>query len=496
MIGRAMRRIAALALLALVSCAYGRNLHSHTADEPPPNFVVIFTDDQGYGDLGVQGAQGFSTPNIDRLAAEGMRFTSFYVGQAVCSASRAALLTGCYPNRIGIRGALGPDARVGLSDAEATIAEVLRQRGYASGIFGKWHLGHHRRFLPLQHGFGCYLGLPYSNDMWPVGYDGKPLHEGWKAKHPPLPLIDGNDKVAELHTLEDQSALTTRYTERAVQFIADHANRPFFLYVPHSMPHVPLAVSDKFRGRSEQGAYGDVIMEIDWSVGEILAALQRHGLERRTLVVFASDNGPWLNYGNHAGSSGGLREGKGTSWEGGQRVPCIMRWPGRIAPGTTCDAIAATIDLLPTFAALADAPLPDHPIDGVDVRPLLDGRAGAAPRDHFFYYYTAPDGDRLQAVRQQRWKLHFPHDYRSYEGAEPGRDGWPGPTARGTTELALYDLADDPAERRDVAHHHPDVVARLQALGEAARAELGDGPRRGSGVRPAGRADESDGDGR
>ena len=452
-----------------------------------PNFVVIFTDDQGYADVGCFGAKGFETPNLDRMAAEGVRFTSFYVSQAVCSASRSSLLTGCYPNRVGIFGALSPQSEVGLNPEEETIAEVLKKKGYAAGIFGKWHLGHHREFLPLQHGFDEYLGLPYSNDMWLIGYDGKPAPEDHrKAKYPVLPLIDGNEKVAEIRTLKDQDTLTTRYTERAVQFIEKNKDSPFFLYVPHTMVHVPLGVSEKFRGKSKQGIYGDVVMEIDWSVGEILKALKRNRLEDNTLVVFTSDNGPWLNFGNHGGSALPLREGKGTSWEGGVRVPCIMRWSGHIPEGTACDKLSATMDLLPTFAAIAGAPLPNHKIDGVNILPLLQGKPDANPRDHLFYYY----GKQLQCVREGKWKLHFPHSYRSYQGVEPGMDGLPGPYTRGETGLELYDLENDIGEKHNVAEKHPEVVKRLQALGEKAREELGDGERLGKGVRPPGRVNK------
>ena len=476
---------AALSLPSYSGC--GRK---HAAREGPPNFVVIFTDDQGYADVGCFGAKGFETPNLDRMATNGMRFTSFYVSQAVCSASRASLITGCYPNRVSIYGALGPHAQIGLNPEEETIAEVLKKSGYACGIFGKWHLGHHREFLPLQHGFDEYLGLPYSNDMWPVWYDGTPTAKDHrKATHPNLPLIDGNETIEELTKMEDQDMLTTRYTERAVRFIEKNKDRPFFLYVPHSMPHTPLGVSDKFRGKSQQGKYGDVIMEIDWSAGQILKALKKHNLENNTLVVFTSDNGPWLNFGKHAGSTGPLREGKGTSWEGGQRVPCIMRWPGHIPADTVCDKMASTMDLLPTFAAISGAALPKKKIDGVNILSLLEGQPDANPRDHLFYYYGRP----LQCVRQGKWKLHFPHKYRSYKGVEPGKDGLPGPTARGETSLELYDLENDIGERHNVADKHPEIVKRLQALGEIAREELGDGKDRiGKGVRPCGRVTQPD----
>jgi arylsulfatase len=432
--------------------------------------VLIFADDQGYGDVGVYGARGFTTPHLDRLAAEGMRFTDFYASQAVCSASRASLLTGCYAERVGILGALGPSAEHGLHERETTIAEMLRTRGYATGMVGKWHLGNWEPFLPLQHGFDEYFGLPYSNDMWPVDYDGNPATEGAKLQYPPLPLIEGNERVEFIETLEDQDALTTRYAQRAVDFIDRHADGPFFLYFAHTMPHVPLGVSDRFRGRSQQGMYGDVIEEIDGSVGQVLEALDRHGVADNTLVIFTSDNGPWLNYGNHAGSTGGLREGKGTAFEGGPRVPAIMRWPGHIAPGSVCTGMASTLDILPTLAAVAQAGLPDMEIDGVSILPLLEGDRDADPREVFHFYY----GGELRAVREGRWKRVYRHRTRSYEGVEPGMDGHPGPYAFPTVPDALYDLETDIGETTDVAADHPDVVARLDRLADEMRRALGD----------------------
>ncbi len=451
----------------------------------PPNIVLIFMDDLGFADIGVYGAEGYRTPNLDRLAAEGMVFTDFYASQAVCSASRASLLTGCYAERVSIRGALSPSAEVGLHPDETTIAEMLKGQGYATGIFGKWHLGHHLDFLPLQHGFDEYLGLPYSNDMWPIEYDGTPATEGAKAAHPPLPLLEGNE-VAEL--IEDQAGqdkLTALYTERSVDFIRRHRSGPFFLYLAHSMVHVPLGVSDRFRGRTEQGMFGDVMEEVDWSVGQIMDALEEEGLTEETLVIFTSDNGPWLNFGNHAGSAGPLREGKGTAFEGGPRVPAVWRWPGRILPGSVSSMMASTLDVLPTLAAMVGAPLPEVPIDGVDIGGLLTGEEGASPRNRFFFYY---DG-QLRGVREGKWKRVYEHRTRSYVGVEPGMDGLPGQYAFPTVPDALYDLENDLGETTDVSAGYPEVVARLDALAEEARARLGDRltGRVGSEVRPPGR---------
>ena len=439
-----------------------------------PNIVFIFTDDQGYSDVGCYGAKGFRTPNLDRMAAEGVRFTDFYVAQAVCSASRTALLTGCYPNRLGILGALGPKSKNGISDHEMTIAQVLKQRGYATAIFGKWHLGVQQQFLPTRHGFDDYFGLPYSNDMIP-----RPANKDY----PPLPLIEGEKTIA---TGPDINELTTWYTERAVSFIERNKDRPFFLYVPHTMPHVPLGVSSRFRGKSAKGLYGDVMMELDWSVGEILASIKKHGLDDNTLVCFSCDNGPWLSYGNHGGSADGLREGKGTSFEGGVREPFIARFPGKIPAGRVCREPAMTIDILPTVAKLAGAPLPPLPIDGLDIGSLLWGEPNArSPHEAYYFYWNR----ELQAVRSGDWKMHLPHTYRGLT-KPPGNDG----KAAGYTDqkisAALFNLVDDPAEKLDVAAQHPDVVKRLTALAEKAREELGDSltKRTGTGERKPGMA--------
>ena len=464
-------------------------------DRPLPNIVVIFIDDMGYADIGPFGAEGIETPNLDRMAREGMKFTDFVVSSAVCSASRAALLTGSYHRRVGVSGAFGPRASIGLSPDEVTLAEICKQKGYATACFGKWHLGHHPKFLPLQQGFDEYFGLPYSNDMWPLhpAYANlPPAAVERKQGYPNLPLIEGNSVVDSEVTGEDQANLTTWYTERAVDFIAANKGQPFFLYVPHSMVHVPLFVSDKFEGKSERGLYGDVVMEIDWSVGEILRALDDNGLDEDTLVIFTSDNGPWLNYGNHAGTTGPLREGKGTMFEGGCREPTIMRWPNRIPAASVCDELVSTIDVLPSVAALIGAELPEHKIDGKDIRSLMFGQPEArSPHEVFYSYYG---GGQLQAVRDRRWKVHFPHRYRSLEGRTGGRDGQPVPYTQLEIGLSLFDLKNDVGESTDVAAQHPGIVERLQALAERAREDLGDTltEREGNGRRQVGRLDPGD----
>jgi arylsulfatase A-like enzyme len=445
-----------------------------TRPEPPPNVVLILIDDLGYADIGPFGGE-ITTPNLDRIAKEGMRLTDFVVSSAVCSASRAALLTGCYHVRVGIHGALGPEAQIGLAESEVTIAELCKQKGYATACFGKWHLGHHPRFLPLRHGFDEYFGLPYSNDMWPLhpSYAQLPPDaEKRKKGYPALPLIEG-DRIADAEvTGEEQAQLTRRYTERAVAFLERNKDRPFFLYLAHTMVHVPLFVSEEFRGRSKRGLFGDAVVEIDWSVGKILDTLRALGLDERTLVLFTSDNGPWLSYGDHAGSAGPLREGKGTMFEGGMRVPAIARWPGRIPAGATCRELASTIDVLPTVAKLIGAELPRHRIDGHDITPLLSGVPGArSPHAGFGCYYA---GGELQAVRDARWKLHFPHGYPTLEGRAGGKDGSPVPYGNAKIGLCLYDLRDDPGEAKDVAAAHEDVVVRMQEFALSLRQDLGD----------------------
>lgn len=452
---------------------------SALAEKQQPNVVIIFTDDQGYQDIGVFGAQGFETPNIDRMAAEGRIFTRWYAAQAVCSASRTAMLTGCYPNRVGIHGALGPKNTHGINGSEMTLADMFKQKGYATAIFGKWHLGHHPEFLPLRHGFDEYYGIPYSNDMWPK-------HPTAGDRFPPLPLIEGEKTIGHAGE-EDQTMMTTRLTERAVDFIHRNREKPFFLYLPHPQPHVPLYVSDKFRGKSKRGLYGDVISEIDWSVGEVLKAIKENGIDDNTLVIFTSDNGPWLSYGEHGGSALPLREGKGTAWEGGVREPCVMRWPGKIPAGTVCSEPGMNIDILPTLANLIGARLPEHRIDGMDIWPMISGPLGTKnPHKGYWYYYKQ---NELHAVSMGKWKLYLPHSYRTLAGIPGGKGGTPVKYSQGKVkELELYDLSLDVSETNNVAEQHPEVVKKMQDFAEEARAELGDRlqKRKGSGVREAG----------
>jgi arylsulfatase A-like enzyme len=431
-----------------------------------PNIVIIFTDDQGYQDLGCFGSPDIKTPNIDAMAREGLRLTQFYVSQGVCSASRSSLMTGCYANRIGIHGAYSPYVKRGLNPDEITIAEVVKPLGYATAIYGKWHLGSEPELLPTRQGFDEYFGIPYSNDMWP--------HHPWQGQSvnfPELPLVE-NETVID--TLDDQSLITTWYTERAVSFIRRNKDKPFFLYVPHSMPHVPLFVSDKFKGQSERGLYGDVIAEIDWSVGEILKTLKEEGLDDNTLVIFTSDNGPWLSYGGHSGEALPLREGKGTALEGGVRVPCVMRWPGQILAGSETSLPAMTIDLLPTICEITGAPLPDRLIDGKSMAALMFGKETYQPHHEAYYFYYHQN--ELQGILSGdgRWKLYFPHKYRSLNGRVGTDDGLPIPYEQNEMGLELYDLHNDISEITDVSDRYPEIVESLQLLAEKARASMGD----------------------
>jgi arylsulfatase A len=434
-----------------------------TREARPPNLVVILADDLGYGDLATYGHPTMRTPRLDRMAAEGQRWTSFYVAASVCTPSRAALLTGRLPVRSGMASAerrvLYPDSSGGLPASELTIAEVLKARGYATAAIGKWHLGHLPEHLPMHHGFDTYFGVPYSNDM---DADPKltPEAKMQRVRRPRredfnVPLLRD---ATELERPVDQTTITRRYTEDAVRFIGANRDRPFFLYVAHTMPHVPLYTSPEFTGKSPRGPYGDVIAEIDWSVGRVLDALREHGLGERTLVVFTSDNGPWLLYTDQGGSTGLLRGGKGDTFEGGMRVPAVFWWPGRVRPSVVQE-MGSTLDLLPTFARLAGAQPPtDRMLDGVDLGPVLL-QTGASPRDAMFFYRD----DQLYAVRSGPFKAHF----FTQPGYGPGSD-------RRTAHdpPLLYHLEQDPSEQFNVAEQHADVVAEIRRLTDAHRKTL------------------------
>jgi arylsulfatase A len=436
----------------------------------PTRVVLIVFDDLGYGDVGCyrdgDAAERSVTPALDRLAREGLRATDFYVAQPVCSASRAAILTGCYPNRVGISGALGPASKIGLAASETTVAEICASRGYATAILGKWHLGDAPEFLPTRQGFGSYFGIPYSNDMWPH-------HPDRPKDYPPLPIYENERVIDESVDATEQATLTGEITRRAVAFIGANASKPFFLYVAHPMPHVPLFTGAEFKGRSGKGTYGDVLTELDHSIGAIAAELDRHGIADDTLFIVLSDNGPWLSYGDHAGSAGPLREGKGTTWEGGVRVPLIARWPRRIPAGSIFMRPAMAIDLLPTIAAAIEAPLSSK-VDGRSLLPWWTARGESPqhdPHEAIYFYYGK---NNLEAMRSGQWKLHFPHRYATLGDTRAGSGGTPARYADAQCGLELYDLANDLSERTNVADRHPDVVARMTAQADLMRKELGD----------------------
>lgn len=485
-------RIARTAFALLFALAFSSPA---LAADRPPNVVLIVADDMGYGDAGCYGAKDIRTPNLDRMAKDGTRFTNFCVAAPVCTASRSALMSGCYPNRIGMAGALNHTSTTGIHPDEVLLPELCKAKGYATACYGKWHLGTQPVFFPTRNGFDEWVGLPYSNDNGPLH---PTVHD-----IPPLPLYQNDTVIARD---PDQSQFTRLFTEKAVGFIRANKARPFFLYVPHVMPHVPIFASDAFKGKSGRGRYGDVIRELDWGVGEILKALKENGVENDTLVLFTSDNGPFLSYGNHAGSAGPFREGKLTTFEGGVREPFIARWPGKVPAGRVSDELITGLDLLPTIAKLIGSELPKAKIDGVDLSPLLLGKPGAKGRESLVYF----SGSELHAVRSGRWKLHFPHEYLTVNGP-PGKNGKPAnyenmkPESitlsgiRGIASrhgykvekigLALFDLDADPGETKDVAAVHPDMVKRLSQLADGFRRDLGDPLTgvKGTGLRPVGR---------
>lgn len=428
------------------------------ADETPPNFVIIFADDQGYGDLSCFGSTKIQTPNIDRLAKEGRRFTNFMVASPVCTPSRAALLTGCYPKRVGLhQHVLFPASKKGLNPQEHTIADQMRALGYATACFGKWHLGHHPETLPQQHGFDTYMGIPYSNDMNHPDNKGKPKlpsDELWRNQETTLthwntPLME-NEEIIELPV--DQRTVTRRYTDKAIDFVTENKERPFFLYLPHSMPHIPLYVPDDAYDPDPQNAYTCVIEHIDAEVGRLMDTIRELGLAENTYVIYTSDNGPWLQFKNHGGSAGPLRAGKGTTFEGGQRVPCVMWGPGRIPAGTVCGDLMGTIDLLPTIAGLTDSELPaEHKIDGMDLSHLVLGKPGSTMRAEFVHYTSHGE---LEGIRQGRWKLLVKSKSQNRNNSE---------TEAKPPEIMLFDLGNDLGEAQNLAASNPEVVRNLRA---------------------------------
>ncbi len=445
------------------------------AQEPTkrPNVVIIFMDDMGYGDPAAYGNALNQTPMLDKLAMQGARLTHFYAAQGVCSASRAALMTGCYPNRLSISGALFPDATVGLHPNEVTIADMLKGAGYRTAMVGKWHLGSLPQFLPTRQGFDSYFGIPYSNDMWPVDFDGKPVDTSHrKARFPPLPLMRNEGIDRHIATLTEQGMITQWYTREAVNFIQQQQpEKPFLLYLAHSMPHVPIYASPDFLHSTGKGLYADMMAELDWSVAQIINTLQAKNLYNNTLIVVTSDNGPWLTFGNHSGNTGGLREGKGTAFEGGVRVPCFMVWPGHIAAGKLLQGLTTTMDLLPTIASITGATLPSNTIDGIDISDYLTGKTNISPRESFAYYY---DRNNLKAIRKNEWKLVFAARSQTYLQYPPGMDGHPGKYGDTAVVKALYNLQWDPGETRDLQLMFPGIVKDMDRIADEYRTKLGD----------------------
>ena len=430
-----------------------------------PNFVIVFTDDLGYGDLGAYGHPTIHTPNLDRMAQEGMKFTQFYSAASVCTPSRAALLTGRLPIRSGMtsdaRRVLFPDSKYGIPTEEITLAEALKAKGYATGAVGKWHLGHHAQYLPTKNGFDLYYGIPYSNDMDRV-VGGEWLEPFWEPKpeYWNVPLMR-DEEIVERPA--DQFTITRRYTEEAVQFIRDHKREPFFLYLAHSMPHTPLFTDEAFSEVSRRGLYGDVIEEIDWSVGQIMYTLRAEGLTENTLVFFTSDNGPWLIFDTHGGSAGLLRGGKGMTWEGGMRVPGLAWWPGTIPAGSVQMNVASTLDLFPTALTMAGINLPaDRIIDGKNLLSMIKGDANEAVHDTYFFYR----GTRIYAVRKGPWKAHFMTEWEYTEDNEYAEHDPP----------LLFHLDHDPSEQYNVAEDHPDVITEIKKAIAAHKATMVAGP--------------------
>ncbi|MBT8231705.1 MAG: sulfatase [Saprospiraceae bacterium] len=453
-------------LLGFLLCACNSHkLESINEDKliHSPNIIFILTDDQGYGDLSSFGAKDISTPNIDAIGIEGSRYTRFYVPQSQCTPSRAGILTGCYPNRVGVDWVFLPHSKTGLNPDEETIADILKPIGYSTAYFGKWHLGHHHKFLPTNQGFDEYFGIPYSNDMWP-------LNPRKDYTFPPLPLIH-NTTIIDTVDENIQKQMTRLLTEKTIDFIKQNKKNPFFAILSHPMPHVPLYVSDRFKGLSKRGLYGDVMMELDWSVGEIMNTLKELEIDTNTMILFMSDNGPWIAYGNHGGSTGGLKEGKETSFEGGISSPLLIQYPNVIPSGKKIDTAINGIDLLPTIAHLAGAKLPEKKIDGKNILAQLKGEENIMAHDAYYFYMNK---NQLEAVMTDRWKLVFPHTFNSLNGKDGGQNGILAQYEKVYTDMKLFDLINDRAETRNVLNNHPDVVNILKAKGDSIRNVLGD----------------------
>ena len=447
------RIIYSIILLAIFSCEKNNN---------SPNIVFILTDDLGYGDLSSYGSETIKTTNIDKLAKDGVKLTSYYAAQPVCSASRAAILTGAYPNRLGIYNAFGPTSDSGINHNEYTLAEMLKDNGYKTGIFGKWHLGSKKEFFPTRHGFDEFYGILYSNDMW-----------RWHPEYPegyPQDLLLYRNETA-LKEIIDQSSLTKDITTESINFIKKNKDHPFFLYIAHPQPHVPLFVSENFMNITGEGLYADVITEIDYSVGRITKYLEENDLSDNTIFVFTSDNGPWLSYGDHSGSSGIFREGKGTTWEGGVRVPSIIKFPNGLRPSIIDEPVMA-IDWMPTFANITKSKLSQNKIDGKDIWPLLSGELNQTPHKELYFYYRV---NELHSIRMNEWKIQFSRTYRSLNGREGGKNGIPVKYDMNVIESnELYNLKDDPEEKINVYDKFPEIAKKMEKLADEARIKLGD----------------------
>ena len=447
-------------LICLISIIFSSC--NSVSEQKSPNIIFILTDDLGFEDLSSYGSKLINTPYLDKLAKEGALLNSYYSTQAVCSASRASILTGSYPNRIGFSGALGPNSKKGINPNELLISEMLKINGYKTAIYGKWHLGDNKKFLPTRHGFDDFYGILYSNDMWP-------FHAEYPDSYPDLMLYE---KEEPIKILEDQSNLTKELTLKSVEFINKNKENPFFLYLAHPQPHVPLFASSDFKGKSKNGLYTDVIQEIDYSVGLIMKALKDNNLEDNTIVVFTSDNGPWLSYGEHAGSTGVYREGKGTTWEGGQRVPCIVWYPNEIKPNTVISTPLMGIDWLPTFASVTNSSLSENKIDGKNIWEVLINKTKNSPHEALFFYYHV---NSLHAVRYGDWKMYFPHRYRTLNGRKGRNDGIPIKYEYEDLEQKeLYDLAKDPSETKNLYQEFPEIAKKIEKLADIKRNEIGD----------------------